>query len=133
VRYSLLIVDDSRTMRKIILRSLRQAGVDIGEFFQAGSGTEGLEVLEHAEVDLVLADVHMPKLSGLDFICAVQDQCPNPPPIVMISSDRHESVVDEAINRGAKGFLQKPFTVDSIRKVLGPLLMSVDSSAKGRS
>ena len=63
-----LIVDDSSVMRKIVERSLRQAGIDLSEVFQAGNGAEALGVLNESKVDLILCDINMPVMDGLEFI-----------------------------------------------------------------
>ena len=63
-----LIVDDSSVMRKIVERSLRQAGVESLVVFEAGSGVEGLEVLKSKSVDLILSDINMPSMDGLEFM-----------------------------------------------------------------
>ena len=63
-----LIVDDSSVMRKIVERSLRQAGIDLSDVFQAGNGAEALGVLKESKVDLILCDINMPVMDGLEFI-----------------------------------------------------------------
>ena len=59
-----LIVDDSSVMRKIVERSLRQAGIELQEVFEAGNGAEALESLKDHPVDLVLCDINMPGKNG---------------------------------------------------------------------
>ncbi len=119
---NILIVDDSATMRKIIMRGIRQAGIDNAEFKEAGDGLEGLKALESTSFDLVLSDVHMPNMNGLDFVKAATEKHSPPPPIVMITTEGSEEVVKEATSRGAKGYLKKPFTPEMIQNVLGPFL-----------
>ena len=63
-----LIVDDSSVMRKIVERALRQAGLDTLVVLEAGSGTEGLDVLKAQKVDLILSDINMPSMDGLEFL-----------------------------------------------------------------
>lgn len=63
-----LIVDDSSVMRKIVERSLREAGIDIEQVFPAGNGEEALGVLHQGKVDLVLCDINMPVMDGLEFV-----------------------------------------------------------------
>jgi len=121
--HSVLIVDDSATMRKIIMRGLRQAGVQVTEFKEAGDGVEGLAALESGSVDVVLSDVNMPNMNGLDFVAAVKEKfADKAPPIVMITTEGSEEVINEARKRGARGYLKKPFTPDKIQEVLGPFL-----------
>ncbi len=119
---NVLIVDDSATMRKIIMRGIRQAGIDNAEFEEAGDGVEGMQAVEGGQFDLILSDVNMPKMNGLDFVREVTGKLENPPPIVMISTEGSEEVISEAMSRGANGYLKKPFTPEKIQEVLGPLL-----------
>ena len=62
-----LIVDDSSVMRKIVERALRQAGLVLGEVLEASSGMEALKLLGHTRVDLILTDINMPNMDGLEF------------------------------------------------------------------
>ena len=80
-----LIVDDSSVMRKIVERALRQAGLDPLVVHEAGSGTEGLELLRTRQVDLILSDINMPQIDGLEFLrqMRVQNLASNVP-VVMI-------------------------------------------------
>ncbi|MCY2957228.1 MAG: response regulator [Planctomycetota bacterium] len=119
---NILIVDDSATMRKIIMRGLRQAGIEHAEFKEAGDGVEGMKAVEANTFDLILSDVNMPNMNGLDFVKAVTAKMPTPPPIVMITTEGSEEIVKEAISRGAKGYLRKPFTPEKIQEVIGPFL-----------
>lgn len=119
---NVLIVDDSATMRKIIMRGIRQSGIDSAEFQEAGDGVEGLAAVDGGKFDLILSDVNMPNMNGLDFVREVCSKLDNPPPIVMITTEGSEEVVNEAMSRGAKGYLKKPFTPEKILEVIGPLL-----------
>ena len=119
---NILIVDDSATMRKIIMRGLRQAGIEHAECKEAGDGVEGMKAVEANTFDLILSDVNMPNMNGLDFVNAVTAKMPTPPPIVMITTEGSEEIVKEAISRGAKGYLLKPFTPEKIQEVIGPFL-----------
>lgn len=120
---NVLLVDDSSTMRKIIGRSLRQAGIDFDNIFEAGDGLEALEVLESENVDLVLSDINMPNMDGISFLRekstrdAIKDI-----PVLMISTETGEDIIGEAKSLGAVGALKKPFTPDKVNEVLTPLL-----------
>jgi len=119
---NVLIVDDSATMRKIVMRSIRQAGIEVADFKEASDGVEGMKAVEAGKFDLILSDVNMPNMNGLDFVKAVTQKLGTPPPIVMITTEGSEEVIKEAMSSGAKGCLKKPFTPDKIQEVLGPLL-----------
>jgi len=119
---NVLIVDDSATMQKIIMRGIRQAGIDNAEFTEAGDGVEGLAAVDGSQFDLILSDVNMPNMNGLDFVREVSGKLDAPPPIVMITTEGSEEVISEAMSRGANGYLKKPFTPEKIQEILGPLL-----------
>jgi two-component system chemotaxis response regulator CheY len=81
-----------------------------------------MKAVEGGKFDLILSDVNMPNMNGLDFVKAVKEKLGTPPPIVMITTEGSEEVVKEAMTRGAKGYLKKPFTPEKIQEVIGPFL-----------
>ncbi len=120
---TVLIVDDSNTMRKIVARSLRQAGIDFDQILEAGDGQEALDVLAGNQVDVVLSDINMPNMNGLEFLKAKsEDDAIKGIPVVMISTETGADIIDEAKSYGAIGAIKKPFTPDLINETLGPLL-----------
>jgi len=118
-----LIVDDSGVMRKIVERSLRQAGIGLDQVFEAANGSEALEVLGRERVDLVLSDINMPIMDGLEFVrrLAGVENARNVP-VVMITTEGSERHVVEAISCGARGYIRKPFTPDQVKEHVLPLL-----------
>ena len=118
-----LIVDDSSVMRKIVERSLRQAGLELLVVHEAGSGTEGLELLRAQSVDLILSDINMPAMDGLEFLrqIRVQNLAPGVP-VVMITTESSEEHVKQAIEAGAKGYIRKPFTAEQVKDRVLPLV-----------
>ena len=118
-----LIVDDSSVMRKIVERALRQAGLDPLVVHEAGSGTEGLEQLKAKKVDLILSDINMPSMDGLEFLRQIraQDLAPGIP-VVMITTESSEEHVKQAILAGAQGYIRKPFTAEQVKERVLPLL-----------
>ena len=118
---NVLIVDDSSTMRKIVTRSLRQAGFVLDEIFEAGDGIEGLSALNSNKVDLILSDINMPNMDGIEFVKSVRGTgCKVP--IVMITTEGGEDVIGEALGSGANGSIRKPFTPEQLQEILGGLL-----------
>ncbi len=118
-----LIVDDSSVMRKIVQRALRQAGFAIGEVIEAGNGFEALDVLRHQTVDLVLSDMNMPVMDGLEFMRQLGSvENARGVPVLMITTEGSESHVMEAISCGAAGYIRKPFTPDQMKQHVLPLL-----------
>lgn len=118
-----LIVDDSSVMRKIVERVLRQAGIPISVVFEAASGTEGLEVLKQKHVDLILTDINMPLMDGLEFLRQLRSQgLADGVPVVMITTESSEEHVKQALVAGAQGYIRKPFTADQVKDRVLPLL-----------
>jgi len=120
---SALIVDDSSVMRKIVERALRQAGLALASVFEAASGVEGLDVLRSQRVDLILSDINMPNMDGLEFLrqLRAQNLAPNIP-VVMITTEGSEDHVREAIVAGAQGYIRKPFTAEQVKERVLPLV-----------
>jgi two-component system chemotaxis response regulator CheY len=118
-----LIIDDSSVMRKIVERALRQAGLDSLVIHEAGSGTEGLEVLKSRPVDLILSDINMPSMDGLEFLRQIRTQNLAPDvPVVMITTESSEEHVRQAIQAGAQGYIRKPFTAEQVKERVLPLV-----------
>jgi two-component system chemotaxis response regulator CheY len=120
---NVLIVDDSSTMRKIVLRNLKQTGLAVGEVYQAGDGQEALSILADNPVGLILSDWNMPNMDGLGLVQAVRS---NPDfahiRIIMITTEGGESKVSEALASGANGYVKKPFTAEDLEAQLAPIM-----------
>jgi two-component system chemotaxis response regulator CheY len=118
-----LIVDDSSVMRKIVERALRQAGLDSMHVYEAGNGAEGLEILRSSQVDLILSDINMPAMDGLEFLKQIRDQkLAQGVPVVMITTESSEEHVKQAIAAGARGYIRKPFTPEQVKERVLPLV-----------
>ena len=118
-----LIVDDSAAIRKILLRVLRQADIPIGEAYEAGDGIEALERLKGHKVDLILSDINMPNMDGLEFLGKLKaDGALKTVPVIMVSTEGSQTKVLEAVQLGAAGYVRKPFTPDQIKDKLAVLL-----------
>ena len=120
-----LVVDDSAAIRKILQRVLRQTGMAIRTIHEAGDGQEALEVMNAHKVDLVLSDINMPKMDGLQFLASVKASPQwRQVPVVMITTEGGETKVGEAVKLGAAGYVRKPFTADQIKEKLAGILES---------
>jgi two-component system, chemotaxis family, chemotaxis protein CheY len=118
-----LIIDDSSVMRKIVERSLRQAGIDLSKVFEASNGAEALVVLQDNVVDLMLCDINMPVMDGLEFIKRLPEVAnAKGVPVVMITTEGSESHVVEALSHGARGYIRKPFTAEQVKEHVVPVL-----------
>ena len=118
-----LIVDDSAVMRKIVERSLRQAGIALAQVVEAGNGAEALGVLKESQVDLILCDINMPVMDGLEFVKQLSTvENAKGVPVVMITTEGSESHVVQALSCGARGYIRKPFTPEQIKEYVVPIL-----------
>jgi two-component system chemotaxis response regulator CheY len=118
-----LVVDDSAAIRKILNRVLRQTGMSIGTIHEAGDGQEALDMLKSQRPNLILTDINMPKMDGLQLLAALKASDDwRPIPVVMITTEGGEMKVAEAVRLGAAGYVRKPFTADQIKEKLVGLL-----------
>jgi two-component system, chemotaxis family, chemotaxis protein CheY len=118
-----LVVDDSAAIRKILQRVLHQTGMGIHTIFEAGDGHEALEILKREKIGLVLTDINMPKMDGIQLLGALKSSPDwRDIPVVMITTEGGETKVGEAVRLGAAGYVRKPFTADQIKEKLAGIL-----------
>ena len=114
-----LIVDDSAAIRKILQRVLRQAEIPIGSVFEAGDGVEALSMLTARNVGLILSDINMPNMDGLELLSKVKaNESWRNLPMIMVSTEGSQAKVLEAVELGAAGYVRKPFTAEQIKEKL---------------
>lgn len=110
-------------MRKIVERSLRQAGLDLSQVFEAGNGAEALAVLQANQPDLILCDINTPVMDGLEFIKQLPSvENAKAVPVIMITTEGSETHVVQALSCGARGYIRKPFTPDQVKTQVIPAL-----------
>ena len=120
---TVLVVDDSAMMRKVVLRVLKMADVDFESVLEAGDGDQALTLLRANTVALIMCDINMPNMSGLQLLQQIKEEkLASGVPIVMVTTESSEPQVRQAILAGARGYIRKPFTVDHIRNNVKPLL-----------
>lgn len=120
---SLMIVDDSATMRKIIMRTVRMSGLEFDRTEEAGSGVEALQKLQGGPVDVILCDINMPEMNGTELVKKARElpSCSNTK-IVMVSTESAQDLIDQVLHDGADGYITKPFTPEKFQEKLTPLL-----------
>jgi len=120
---SLMIVDDSATMRKIIMRTVRMSGLEFERTEEAGNGVEALEKLSADPVDVVLCDINMPEMSGTEVVKKVREMpaCADTK-IIMVSTESSQELIDGLMADGANGYITKPFTPEKFQEKLSPLM-----------
>ena len=117
--YNILIVDDSQTMRRVLRKTVTLSGVEIGECWEAGDGREALQILQSRSIDLILSDINMPGLSGLEMIQKMKrEEKWRRIPVILITSLADEERLQEASTLGVEWYLQKPFHPEVLRDLL---------------
>ncbi len=120
---SLMIVDDSATMRKIIMRTVRMSGLEFDRTEEAGNGLEALEKLKGNPVDIVLCDINMPEMNGMEMVKqARQLDCCKETKIIMVSTESAQELIDGILASGANGYITKPFTPERFQEKLTPYM-----------
>lgn len=120
----ILVVDDSRAMRLIIVRQLRQAGLEDAEFLEAGDGVEALRMLDKSVVDLVLSDWNMPEMNGLELLRELRGAGSD---VVFgfVTSEGTPDMIKLARESGASFLISKPFTPMNFRETLAAVGVSI--------
>ncbi len=116
---NILVVDDSSLTRKAIKRIIEMLGLDLGQIFEAESGKEALKILDETKVDLVLADLNMPKMGGIEMISRMRDnEATSDIPVVVVSTESSTTRIEDLLANGAKAYLHKPFTPEEVKEVI---------------
>jgi two-component system, chemotaxis family, chemotaxis protein CheY len=117
--FSILVVDDSDVMRSIIRRVLGISGIDIGNVFEAGNGAEALRVMEQKWVDVVLTDINMPVMSGVELMAHMREsETFAATPVIVISTEGRDDRIEKIMNAGASGYITKPFRPEDVAKTI---------------
>lgn len=117
--YHLMIVDDSPTMRRVIRKTVTLSGIPVEECWEAGDGREALEILRGHPINLILTDINMPRMNGLEMLKEMQkEEVWRKIPVVLITSLDNQEHFRETSVCGVKGYLQKPFRPEALRDLL---------------
>jgi two-component system, chemotaxis family, chemotaxis protein CheY len=117
--YRFLIVDDSATTRAIIKRTIQMAQVPADTILEASNGADALRLLSGTVVDLILADLHMPEMDGVEMARRVlADPATAAIPIVVVSAEPNPLRIQQILASGVRAHLRKPFTPESIRNII---------------
>jgi two-component system chemotaxis response regulator CheY len=117
----ILIADDSKVMRQIVLRTMRQAGFGHHEFVEAADGAEALDKVAAEAPDLVLSDWNMPNKTGIELLRALRGNG-NAVPFGFVTSEGSEDMRETAKAAGAMFLIAKPFTADHFESALSEML-----------
>lgn len=116
-----LIVDDSSTMRRIIINTLNKLGHQ--DFVEAANGREGIDRLSTGGVDMIITDWNMPEMNGIDFIKAVRvSPSSKDVPVLMVTTNAAKDDIVEALRAGVNNYVVKPFTAETIKEKIDAVL-----------
>lgn len=113
-----LVADDSMVMRRIVTRTLRQAGFDVSDIVEASDGRQAYDMVMADPPDLVLSDWNMPEMTGIESLRAIR-AAGSSVLFGFVTSEGSEEMRAEAAAAGAAFLIAKPFTADTFRDVLG--------------
>jgi len=119
----ILVVDDSRAMRMIVTRTLRQAGFSGHDITEAENGKQALETAGRQRFDLVLSDWNMPEMTGIELIRGLRAKGIRTP-FCFVTSEGSEEMREQAEAAGAVGLIAKPFTPEAFIDVLSSVVTS---------
>lgn len=121
--FNILIVDDSSSMRSIIAKIIKASGFNAGELLEAADGKEAMKVLASEWVDIVMTDINMPHMSGMELISEMKkDELLRSIPVLVVTTEGSDKRVQEAFKLGAMGYIKKPFLPEEIKKTLSTLM-----------
>jgi two-component system chemotaxis response regulator CheY len=120
---NVLIVDDSPIMRKMVRRALDMANLPLGSVIEANEGREALRLLSEQEIDVVLADINMPGMNGVELVeQMVADGLLPRIPVVIVSTERSQERISRLKSLGVRNYLHKPFRPEAMRSALADAL-----------
>jgi two-component system chemotaxis response regulator CheY len=117
--YTIMIVDDSETIREVLVRSIQMTKLPLEEIIQADNGITALKKLEENWIDIIFTDINMPQMNGIDFIDTLNGNAEYKDiPVVIVSTEGSKKRIEELTEKGIKGYLRKPFTPEKIRDAI---------------
>jgi two-component system chemotaxis response regulator CheY len=117
---TILVVDDSVSMRQLVSSTVRKAGYDVCE---AMDGKEGLAKVTAQKVDMVITDVNMPEMDGLEFIKQIRERPEYMfTPILILTTETQEVVKEAGKQAGASAWIVKPFAPDELAELVHMLM-----------
>jgi two-component system, chemotaxis family, chemotaxis protein CheY len=123
-----LIIDDSITMRRIIANILARLGYP--DVLHAANGREALDCLATEPVDVVITDWYMPEMNGLDFVKILRTTPETAHiPIVIVTANASSNDIRHALELGVKGYILKPFTVETMKDKIDTLMAQIQQDA----
>jgi two-component system chemotaxis response regulator CheY len=123
---NILIVDDSSLTRKAIRRIIGMINMEIGQIFEADNGVSALKIMDESRIDLVLADLNMPEMGGIEMIHRMKSaETTRSIPVVIISTESSMTRIKELLAQGVRDYLHKPFAPEEFRNIISHTMESI--------
>ena len=121
--FNILVADDSETMRTVVKKTVTMSGVPVADFYEAANGKEALKILEETWVDVILSDINMPEMNGVEMLREIaRNEVFKQIPVIFITTEASQARIDETKELGAAGYVKKPFLPETIRQILTEVL-----------
>jgi two-component system, chemotaxis family, chemotaxis protein CheY len=131
VGYSILLVDDSTTIRKVLVQVFEMTKLPLDEVLQAADGIEALDLLKNNWVDIVFCDINMPRMNGVELIRKMREHPEiSNIPVVVISTEGSATRKEELESIGIDGYLRKPCRPEEVRDVIYQLIGEWENDGK---
>ncbi len=125
--FNILLVDDSRTIRSVIKKTIQIASIPVGEFYEAENGQVALDAMKENWIDLVFADINMPVMTGIEMVDKMaEDNMLDKTPVIIVSTEGSQTRIDHLFKKGVKAFLRKPVTPETVRNVVKEVMGDYD-------
>jgi len=132
--FNVLIVDDSNAMRGVIKKIISMSGFKMDTCLEAGNGREAISQLEGNWVDVIISDINMPEMNGLEMLSHLKkDDLFKDIPVIMITTEGSSTRMEEAFQYGARGLIKKPFLPEDLKKTLNEVLGVSDDGGYGEN
>jgi two-component system, chemotaxis family, chemotaxis protein CheY len=132
--FNVLIVDDSKSVRSVVKKIITISGFQMDQCYEAANGKQALEILSKEWVDVILSDLNMPEMSGLEMLAAIKtDIHLQKIPVIIISTESGDEKRNTVLKMGAKQFIKKPFSPEYVRKVLYEVIGMEDGATHERN
>jgi two-component system chemotaxis response regulator CheY len=132
--FNVLIVDDSKSVRSVIKKIITISGFRMDQCYEAVNGKQALEILSKAWVDVILSDLNMPEMNGLEMLATIKaDSRLQEIPVIIMSTEGSDEKRNAVLTMGAKQFIKKPFSPEHVRKVLYDVIGMEDEERHERN
>lgn len=123
MEFNILVVDDSLPMRKVIKKNIKASGFPEANFDEASDGSEAMRILNEKGIHLMMTGYNMPNMNGLDLVAGMkEDEALSSIPVLVITAEGSQARFNQFMERGASGYIKKPFTPEMIRGKIREIL-----------